>query len=335
MLALLDGGSSEATPWSLSLATIISNVMVDVSVLAKSTSTRLVRSLVRRSKPSFVLSNDVNLTLTTKLLEAVNTMLETEEKRVGNEALLYALWRTRDQFETLQTLGLMDQNELRSVSVSAEQLPISPLSPITPGTPAVSALPSEKIQGKKPSMSGAVTETTRSKLATMPVYNILQITTALTEMLSVTADLEPLTPADISRRSSIVSLQHLSSRERSQTQLDIAKAISELGPMRLHGSTEHRVEPFQFEINIAALYASYYWGLVVLQDMQNAPDAGRGIWFGTGIKLFGIQTGQAQGPSLWSPRGAVDAVGESLYAGVRDLTIRAKRSISSESYHDR
>jgi hypothetical protein len=47
-----------------------------------------------------------------------------------------------------------------------------------------------------------------------------------------------------------------------------------------------------------------------------------GVWNGTAIKLFRVQEGPAEGPSLSAPRGAVDAVGTSLVQGIGSLNLR-------------
>ena len=47
-----------------------------------------------------------------------------------------------------------------------------------------------------------------------------------------------------------------------------------------------------------------------------------GVWNGTGIKLFRVQEGTAQGPTLLAPRGAVDAVGSNLVQRIGNLNLR-------------
>ncbi len=48
-----------------------------------------------------------------------------------------------------------------------------------------------------------------------------------------------------------------------------------------------------------------------------------GVWNGTGIRLFRVQSEAARGPSLMKPMGAVDAVGSRLVSGVRGLGLRS------------
>jgi hypothetical protein len=53
------------------------------------------------------------------------------------------------------------------------------------------------------------------------------------------------------------------------------------------------------------------WGFIFAQDAQNNRGS-NGLWAGTSIKLFNISSRQGDMISLRSPKGAVDAVGDSL-----------------------
>jgi hypothetical protein len=55
---------------------------------------------------------------------------------------------------------------------------------------------------------------------------------------------------------------------------------------------------------------SMLWGFIFAQDAQNNRGS-NGLWAGTSIKLFNISSRQGE-ISLRSPKGAVDAVGDSL-----------------------
>jgi hypothetical protein len=55
---------------------------------------------------------------------------------------------------------------------------------------------------------------------------------------------------------------------------------------------------------------SMLWGFIFAQDAQNNKGS-NGLWAGTSIKLFNIANRQGE-ISLRSPKGAVDAVGDSL-----------------------
>lgn len=47
-----------------------------------------------------------------------------------------------------------------------------------------------------------------------------------------------------------------------------------------------------------------------------------GVWNGTAIKLFRVESVAPSGPSLSSPRGAVDAVGSNIVSRIGNLNIR-------------
>jgi hypothetical protein len=51
-----------------------------------------------------------------------------------------------------------------------------------------------------------------------------------------------------------------------------------------------------------------------------------GVWNGTAIKLFRVQEGGAQGPTLLQPKGAVVAVGRNLVGRIGSLYLRGTGS---------
>ena len=321
MLSLVDYNPAEANFWLVSLTTIIKNVSAQVVGLARATSSRLVHTFARLAKPSVLLANESNLVPLTNLLEAINTMIELHGPDHENESVLHAVWRARQRFKGLRQLSLMDED-----AVSSLELPSSGRSS--------AELPSdrsdtEKSRGKRPSEYKSSATDFVSKLADLPLHTSLAFISLLeAEHNGTPADDDDTatTPTSGSARPSITETRH--SSERSLP--DLLRPLQELGKVP---DVEHHslpVEAFRFQPSIAALYASYYWGLVVSHDAQRMSGTGLGIWVGTEVKLFRVKAGQIQGPSLWSPKGAVDAVGESLVAGVRDLTIRAKKGISGE-----
>jgi len=46
-----------------------------------------------------------------------------------------------------------------------------------------------------------------------------------------------------------------------------------------------------------------------------------GVWNGTAVRLFKVETMASTGPSLMKPMGAVDAVGSRLVSGVASLGV--------------
>jgi hypothetical protein len=47
-----------------------------------------------------------------------------------------------------------------------------------------------------------------------------------------------------------------------------------------------------------------------------------GVWNGTAIKLFRVEAAAANGPTLSSPRGAVDAVGSNIVSRIGSINLR-------------
>ena len=71
-----------------------------------------------------------------------------------------------------------------------------------------------------------------------------------------------------------------------------------------------RLQTFTWSTLALGWYMSMLWGFIFAQDAQNNRGS-NGLWAGTAIKLFNIANRQGE-ISLRSPKGAVDAVGDSL-----------------------
>jgi hypothetical protein len=71
-----------------------------------------------------------------------------------------------------------------------------------------------------------------------------------------------------------------------------------------------RLQTFTWSSLALGWYMSMLWGFIFAQDAQNNRGS-NGLWAGTSIKLFNISSRQGE-ISLRSPKGAVDAVGDSL-----------------------
>ena len=60
-----------------------------------------------------------------------------------------------------------------------------------------------------------------------------------------------------------------------------------------------------------------------------------GVWNGTAVKLFRVETAAATGPSLMKPMGAVDAVGSRLVSGVKSLSTAGAAKVSGGGGNER
>ncbi|KAF2826878.1 hypothetical protein CC86DRAFT_393991 [Ophiobolus disseminans] len=95
-----------------------------------------------------------------------------------------------------------------------------------------------------------------------------------------------------------------------------------------------RVHLFEWSPMSLGWYESLLWGFVFAQEMLVAKGTA-GVWNNTSIRLFKVQEGAAQTPSLMQPRGAVDAVGSNLVQRIGSLNLRgaanqtAQRSLAS------
>ncbi|KAI1434616.1 high-temperature-induced dauer-formation protein-domain-containing protein [Xylaria sp. CBS 124048] len=82
-----------------------------------------------------------------------------------------------------------------------------------------------------------------------------------------------------------------------------------------------RVQSFEWSPLALGWYESLIWSFVFSSEMQVARGT-VGIWNGTGIKLFKVQETAAAGPTLTSPRGAVDAVGSNIVSRIGAINLR-------------
>ena len=82
-----------------------------------------------------------------------------------------------------------------------------------------------------------------------------------------------------------------------------------------------RVHSFEWSPLALGWYESMLWGVVFANEMQIAKGT-LGIWNGTGVKLFRIQETSPTGPTLSSPRGAVDAVGSNIVSRIGQINLR-------------
>ena len=99
--------------------------------------------------------------------------------------------------------------------------------------------------------------------------------------------------------------------------------LRQIRDVRLVGVDASPIRVHSFEWSPLALgwYESLLWGFVFTSEMQVSKGT-VGIWNGTGIKLFRVQETAAQGPTLTSPRGAVDAVGSNIVSRIGAINLR-------------
>jgi hypothetical protein len=91
-----------------------------------------------------------------------------------------------------------------------------------------------------------------------------------------------------------------------------------------------RVHSFEWSPLALGWYESLVWSFIFASEMQIAK-GNVGIWNGTAIKLFRVQETAAQGPTLTSPRGAVDAVGSNIVSRIGALNLRGAPGATAAS----
>ncbi|KAL1836647.1 hypothetical protein VTJ49DRAFT_4822 [Mycothermus thermophilus] len=82
-----------------------------------------------------------------------------------------------------------------------------------------------------------------------------------------------------------------------------------------------RVHSFEWSPLALGWYESLLWGFIFAAEAQVARGT-VGVWNQTSIKLFRVQEAAPQGPSLTSPRGAVDAVGSNIVSRIGAINLR-------------
>jgi hypothetical protein len=89
-----------------------------------------------------------------------------------------------------------------------------------------------------------------------------------------------------------------------------------------------RVHSFEWSPLSLGWYESLLWAFVFSSEMQVSKGTA-GVWNGTAIKLFRVQETAPEGPTLTSPRGAVDAVGSSIVSRIGNINLRGSSQASN------
>ncbi|RDL40941.1 uncharacterized protein BP5553_00920 [Venustampulla echinocandica] len=82
-----------------------------------------------------------------------------------------------------------------------------------------------------------------------------------------------------------------------------------------------RIQYFEWSPLSLGWYESLLWSFIFTSEMQVAKGT-VGVWNGTAIKLFRVETVAPIGPTLSSPRGAVDAVGSNIVNRIGSINLR-------------
>ncbi|KAK4127638.1 hypothetical protein N657DRAFT_631423 [Parathielavia appendiculata] len=128
----------------------------------------------------------------------------------------------------------------------------------------------------------------------------------------------------------LVPRQALSSDTVSQATLGKIRDVQLVGvepsPIRVHS--------FEWSTLALGWYESLLWGFIFASEMQVSKGT-VGVWNTTNIKLFRVQETAPQGPTLTSPRGAVDAVGSNIVSRIGAINLRGVGSPSVSTLGNR
>ncbi|KAL2220201.1 proteins containing regions of low-complexity [Thermoascus aurantiacus ATCC 26904] len=158
-----------------------------------------------------------------------------------------------------------------------------------------------------------------SWLPELPLHTILTIISAISPHIP---DAALQSSSSSEARTLISNLPTFAEEPHIQT------ILSEPSPIRVHS--------FEWTTLSMGWYESLLWGFIFASEMVVGSASGStpgtvGVWNGTGIKLFKVQETAPQGPSLFAPKGAVDAVGTNLVQRIGSLNLRGWTSSNNNT----
>jgi len=196
---------------------------------------------------------------------------------------------------------------------------------------------SEKARGKMPGRF-SILFLSRSLISTagMPTFSRANSTTSLnsysTAAFSIHGAFEPtpdwieswLTELPLHTILTIIDqLAPLLPTQRSSTDTPSTSIIRTIQTAKTTGvdTSPIRIQYFEWSPLSLGWYESLLWSFVFTSEMQ-VQKGTVGVWNGTAIKLFRVETVAPSGPTLSSPRGAVDAVGSNIVSRIGSINLR-------------
>jgi hypothetical protein len=121
-------------------------------------------------------------------------------------------------------------------------------------------------------------------------------------------------------------------RDNSPTQAPPVSILRKIQEVDVRGIDPSPIRIHSFEWSPLSLgwYESLLWAFVFTSEMQVAKGT-VGVWNGTAIKLFRVQETAAEGPTLTSPRGAVDAVGSNIVSRIGNINLRGSSTVTASN----
>lgn len=181
---------------------------------------------------------------------------------------------------------------------------------------------SEKARGKMP--AGTPTFSRQNSISSLNNYSVSGLSAAIS-FEPTTEWIESWLP-ELPLNTILIISQQLSSlvpRDGTTTDtvpLSVLKSIQEAQIAGMEPSPI-RIHSFEWSPLSLGWYESLLWSFVFTSEMQVTKGT-VGVWNGTAIKLFRVQETAAEGPTLTSPRGAVDAVGSNIVSRIGNINLR-------------
>lgn len=128
----------------------------------------------------------------------------------------------------------------------------------------------------------------------------------------------------------IAQLSHITVSSGTATDTPPASVVRQIQETQVGGIDQSPIKIQYFEWSPLSLgwYESLLWGFVFTSEMQ-VQKGTVGVWNGTNIKLFRVENVAPPGPTLSSPRGAVDAVGSNIVSRIGSINLRNMPGVGS------
>ncbi|UKZ72766.1 hypothetical protein TrVFT333_000401 [Trichoderma virens FT-333] len=312
------------------LLAIINNIAPHIEGLSASSGSQLMHLFSLMASPSFLLANETNHGLLHSLLDSINSILENKYRQ--NPELIMAIFKNKKRIEALRTFtletgqeeiekinrrrkdagghtGLFDDGSRRS-SVDSVRSPSNTLS----RTQSLEEVPEDSAfavgddddddSDEEPQPTPAASTASENPSQASSVTNV--------------EDAVPQTTSVLPRQAS--------ARDAAA---DTLRRIQKIEFIGLEPSAI-RVHSFEWSQLALGWYESLLWGVIFASEMQIAKGT-MGIWNGTAIKLFRVQETAPAGPTLTSPRGAVDAVGSNIVSRIGQINLRGASAASNSA----
>jgi hypothetical protein len=179
---------------------------------------------------------------------------------------------------------------------------------------------SEKARGKMP--VGQPTFSRQNSMTSLASVNATPILGA-NEFFTPSLNWLESWLSELPLHTTLVLIQTLDPKLSTSEATTTAAALAAIQSTTVSGIEPSPIRVHLFEWSTLSLgwYESLLWGFVFASEMVVARGTA-GVWNNTSIRLFRVQEGAAQTPSLLAPRGAVDAVGSNLVQRIGSLNLR-------------